>query len=113
MIANIHKIQFKKIISVSLLVAFITSVISDVAYGKAALAQEYMIGQFLSTISALALSLVTIFVIFWLMFKFILKYLFENFVLREYSCSHSQQSEDDKEDSEDDSDSEDSEVNKE
>ncbi len=81
--SKIDKIEFKKIILGSLLIAFITSVISDVTYGKAALAEEYMIGQFLSTISHLSLSLVTIFVIMWIMFKLVFKYFFENFVFNE------------------------------
>jgi len=77
---KLNEINFKKIIFGALLVSFITSAISDLSYGKIALAEEYMIGNFLSAIAGFGISITILFTMLWIMYELFFKWFLEEFL---------------------------------
>ncbi len=63
----------KKTIFILLGTSFVLSILSDLIYGNIALAEEYMVGMFISGLSQLSMSLAIVLAILYLMIRVIFK----------------------------------------
>lgn len=67
------KINIVDIVFPSLFISVISAVLADSFYGKTEIAEQYLLGNFLSQISKVSLSLSIIFTVLYLLFAFFLR----------------------------------------
>lgn len=71
------KIQYKKCILGLLLIAFSSAALSDKIYGKADLASEYLLGQFIGQLFSVSMAFAIVLCLLWLMFRVVFRDLFD------------------------------------
>lgn len=72
------KIQFKKTIMWLLGISLSSAIISDIVYGKIELAEEYLIGQFITQIFRVSMSFTFVLCLLWFMFEMFFNEIFRD-----------------------------------